>query len=156
MSTNQSIILFSLTFLALGQADFAGAAFAGDGFIALTPDAIEFRPVPGREGLSVALLHGHPDKDGFYVMRVRFAEDMRTSPHFHDQDRLVTVISGTWHFGTGKAGTCEGTKPLGPGSFAKHPKHAVHYDGSCGGPVVVEISGRGPVKTTWVEAEMAD
>lgn len=123
---------------------------AGEGFIALTPEAIEFRPVPRHGGLEAALLHGHPEREGFYVMRVRFGDGVRTPPHFHDQDRFITVISGTWHFGTGAAGTCEATQPLGPGSFAVHPEGAVHYDGSCGGPVVVEISGQGPVGTTWV------
>lgn len=139
--------------LMVSSALLPSALAAKEDFVAFTKNEIKFQPVPGRDGLQAALLHGHPEKDGFYVMRVRFGEGVRTPPHFHDQDRFVTVISGTWHFGTGKAGTCEGTKPLGAGSFAMHPKGAVHYDGSCNGRVIVEISGRGPVKTTWIGAE---
>lgn len=130
------------------------AAYADDpGFVALTPDEMTFQPVPELKGIEGVLLYGDPGKPGFYVMRGKFGAGVLTPPHFHDQDRYVTVISGTWHFGTGEAGACEGTKPLGPGSFARHPKGAVHYDGACGGEAVVEISGMGPVKTTWLGKE---
>lgn len=119
------------------------------GFVALTPEEIAFQAAPQMKGVEVALLHGNPNEPGFYVMRIKFAPGVLSSPHVHDQDRYATVISGTWHFGIGEAGTCAGTKPLGPGGFAHHPRGAVHYDGACGGETVVEISGMGPVKTVW-------
>jgi len=74
-------------------------------------------------------------------------------PHHHDQDRYITVISGVWAFGKGYSGECEDTVPLTTGAYVMHPKGAVHFDGACGEDVVeVQIIGRGPVKTTWIEA----
>lgn len=96
---------------------------------------------------SFAYLVGRPDQPGFYVMRAKFPDGFRSAPHYHDKDRYVTVISGVWHMGTNTSGGCEGTIALPPGSFAIHPANAVHYDGSCGGEVVVQIMGEGPVKT---------
>lgn len=122
-------------------------------FRTLDPDRIELREVPGREGLEAAILHGNPDEPGLYVIRVRFGPGRRSTPHSHDRDRHVTVISGRWHFGIGESGGCEGTTPLGPGSYAYHPAGAIHYDGSCGDEATtVEIVGLGPVRTTWLEA----
>ena len=127
-----------------------------DDFRTADPDRIEFREVPGREGLEAAILHGNPDEPGLYVIRVRFGPGRRSTPHSHDRDRHVTVISGRWYFGVGEgigeSGGCEGTTPLGPGSYAYHPAGAIHYDGSCGEATTVEIVGLGPVRTTWLEA----
>jgi hypothetical protein len=45
------------------------------------------------------------------------------------------------------------TTPIPAGGFMLHPAGAVHYDGSRGGPVVVEIRGFGPVSTTSVDIQ---
>ena len=119
-------------------------------FIAQAADEIVLQPVPGLEGLTAAVLFGKPEKPGPYVLRIRFDSDVRSPPHSHDQDRFITVIDGTWHFGVGASGSCDGTKPLTAGSFAFHPAGAIHYDGSCGKPVTVEIRGQGPVSTDFV------
>jgi Domain of unknown function (DUF4437) len=128
----------------------AEAEVPGPGFIAQAADEIGLQPVPGLEGLTAAVLFGNPEEPGPYVIRVRFNSDVRSPPHSHNQDRFITVIDGTWHFGVGASGGCEGTKPLAAGSFAFHPKGALHYDGSCGAPVTVEIRGQGPVSTDFV------
>jgi hypothetical protein len=130
----------------------APAANAPDaGFIAQSADEIELQRVPGLEGLTAAILYGNPDEPGPYVLRVRFDKEVRSPPHSHNQDRFITVIDGTWHFGIGTSGSCEDTKPLPAGSFAFHPKGELHFDGSCGEPVTVEIRGQGPVSTDFIQ-----
>ena len=121
------------------------------GFIAQAVDEIELQRVPGLEGLTAAILYGNPEEPGPYVIRVQFDKEVRSPPHSHDQDRFITVIDGTWHFGIGASGRCEGTTPLPAGSFAFHPKGELHYDGSCGEPVTVEIRGQGPVSTDFIQ-----
>ena len=98
------------------------------------------------------VLSGDPDEAGIYVFRLKIPPGLTFPPHHHDQDRYVTVISGVWAFGTGYSGKCEDTIPLTAGAYVVHPKGAVHFDGACGEEAVeVQIIGRGPVKTTWVE-----
>ena len=121
-----------------------------DGFVYLQPDAIEYQTAAG-SGLRQAVLAGNPAEPGLYVIRIEFPAGVTSPPHFHDQDRYITVISGVWSFGMGNSGSCEDTVPLPQGAFAVHPKGAVHFDGACGDePVSVEIRGIGPVKTTGV------
>lgn len=130
---------------------FLVAAEASEEFIALNSDEIAFQAAPGIEGVTFALLRGNPEEEGIYVMRARFEPGTLSKPHYHDQDRHIMVVSGTWVFGTDASGTCEGTKPLHAGAFGFHPKGAIHFDGSCGDvPAVVEITGMGPVKNFWV------
>jgi hypothetical protein len=74
-------------------------------------------------------------------------------PHFHDQDRYVTVIKGTWWVALGpEADTFDPskTKPMKAGSIVKHPAGSHHYDGAKDEEVIVQIIGMGPVKTTQI------
>lgn len=124
------------------------------GFIHLQVDEMEFGPVPDLPGLEFVILAGDPSQPGPYVLRAKFGPGMTTPPHYHDQDRFVSVISGVWAFGTGKSGDCAETIPLTAGAFAMHPKGAAHYDGSCNGEVVVvQITGIGPVNTHWLGSD---
>jgi quercetin dioxygenase-like cupin family protein len=122
------------------------------GFISIQADHVPYQAVPDVAGVEYAVLSGDPDSAGIYVIRLRISPGLTFPPHFHDQDRHVSVVSGTWAFGTGDSGKCEDTVPLTAGAYVMHPKGAVHFDGSCGDqPVEVQIVGIGPVATTWAE-----
>ncbi|MEH6609929.1 MAG: cupin domain-containing protein [Halioglobus sp.] len=121
------------------------------GFVNLEPADLEFEMIPGITGASQATLLGDPAKKGVYVMRYRIPAGQLVPPHHHDQDRHITVIAGTWAFGTGDSNECENTVPMPPGSYVFHPKDAVHFDGSCTSvPIEVQVIGVGPVQTIWL------
>jgi quercetin dioxygenase-like cupin family protein len=98
---------------------------------------------------------GDPDKPGLYAIRRRFKPGEMSRPHTHDQDRLVTVIKGTWWTGEGNRFTPDRTTPVKTGGFMLHPKGLAHYDGAKDEEVIVQIIGMGPVKTTQVEVDSA-
>lgn len=123
------------------------------GFIFVQKDEVVLEASTGGFDVQSKVLVGDPNEPGIYVMRIEFGPGVTSPPHFHDQDRFVTVISGVWGFGRGASGDCAETVPMTEGAFIMHPKGAVHYDGSCNGePVTVQIIGMGPVKTTWLES----
>lgn len=97
---------------------------------------------------------GDPARTGMYVIRRRFAPGEMTRPHVHDQDRLVTVIKGTWWTGEGDVFAPEKTVPIRTGGFMLHPKGLRHYDGAKDEEVIVQIIGMGPVTTTQLEANV--
>jgi hypothetical protein len=102
-------------------------------------------------------LYGDQNKAGIYVVRNLFRKGpgggqpgAGSRPHYHDQDRFVTVIKGTWYVALGdEAKTYQPEKMTGmpPGSFVFHPANGVHYDGAKDEDVIVQIIGMGPVKT---------
>lgn len=120
-----------------------------EGFVRLTPDEVAWDDQGG--GIAVALIEGNPQQQGFYIQRVRFAPGIFSRPHFHPNDRFITVIRGTWWTGTGPLWNKDETVPLGPGSYMKHPAGAIHYDGAKGEETVVEIKGMGPAPIIYVD-----
>ena len=107
-------------------------------------------------------LFGDQSKPGIYVVRNLFKKGpgggqpgAGSRPHYHDQDRYVTVIKGTWWVALGdEAKTYQPDKmtPMPPGSFVFHPANGIHYDGAKDEDVIVQIIGMGPVKTVNLEA----
>ncbi|MEX2123430.1 MAG: cupin domain-containing protein [Woeseia sp.] len=136
-----AILLFAT--LALASADDAG-------FIRITPDELIWQELS--PGLSVAIIEGDPAEDGFYIMRAKFAPGILSAPHYHPNDRFVTVLSGTWWTGIGPVQDNDSVVPMRPGSYMKHPAHAAHYDGSMDEEVIVEIKGMGPAPLIYVDS----
>ena len=72
-------------------------------------------------------------------------------PHFHPNDRYITVLSGTWWVGTGSKYDPASTVPLPAGSFVVHTGKQIHYDGAKEGDAVLQILGMGPADSTAAE-----
>src|SRR5689334_15146560 len=49
----------------------------------------------------MAVLYGDPNKEGLYIVLNKWNPHNMSRPHFHQNDRLIYVISGTWWVGTG-------------------------------------------------------
>jgi quercetin dioxygenase-like cupin family protein len=76
-------------------------------------------------------------------------------PHFHPDSRMVTVISGTLWIGYGTTFDQSRMKQLSPGGFFTEPAGQPHFAWAKDGDVVVQATGFGPSKTTFVTADSA-
>ncbi|MGE4658113.1 MAG: cupin domain-containing protein [Gammaproteobacteria bacterium] len=128
---------------------FLMAAESDEGFVRITPGELDW--VERASGTAYVVLTGDPQSEGLYIQRNRFPPGAFSRPHYHDQDRFITVITGTWYTGIGADFDPENTVPIGPGSYMKHPAGGVHFDGAKDAEVIVEIRGMGPVETVFVE-----
>jgi hypothetical protein len=115
-------------------------------------DANHLRMNP-EDGLVSTTVFGDPAKAGMYVIRNRFAAGNTSRPHYHDQDRYVTVIKGTWYTDEGDVFRADKMVPIKTGGFMFHPAGYHHYDGAKDEEVVVQIMGMGPVKTVQTEVD---
>jgi hypothetical protein len=101
-------------------------------------------------------IFGAQNAEGFYAYRNHFGPHQTSKPHFHDKDRWVTVIKGTWFTGEGDVWDPNKMVAIPAGGFMFHPANMHHYDGSCDGEgTIVQIMGYGPVKTTQTEVDAA-
>ncbi len=105
----------------------------------------------GENGADNAVLLGDPSKPGLYIVLTRWNAHHMSHPHFHPNDRYITVLSGTWWVGTGKKFDPDSTVPLPTGSVVTHYGKQIHYDGAKDADVTLEIVGEGPATITPAE-----
>lgn len=144
--------------LALGAAAVAG--FGAPTIADLNPNAIHITLPQNihwveneKSGSAEAVMVGDPSKPGLYIVLTKWHMGHMSRPHFHQNDRYVTVLSGTWWVGTGAKYDPASTVPLPPGSFVVHTAKEIHYDGAKEGTgdAVLEILGMGPATSTPAE-----
>ena len=102
-------------------------------------------------GAETVTLVGDPSKPGLYVVLQKWLPHNNSRPHFHPNDRFITVVSGTWWVNTGPKYDPDGMKPVPAGSFVTHPGKQIHYDGAKEAECVLEIVGIGPATSTGAE-----
>jgi hypothetical protein len=115
------------------------------------PDKIHWTDNPG--GASQAIITGDPSKPGLYIVLTKWHPHHMSHPHFHPNDRFITVISGTWYVGTGSKYDPDSTTPIPAGSVVTHYGKQIHYDGAKDEEVTLEIVGMGPATSTPAETK---
>lgn len=115
----------------------------------IIPKDIKWAPSASSAGLETAVLAGDPAKPGaFYFTLNRWKPGSFSRPHFHENDRFIYVVSGTWWVGTGDVfDPANATVPMGAGAFVTHHAKQVHWDGAKDEEAVIAIMGIGPGTT---------
>ena len=106
----------------------------------------------GVSGIQTRVLKGDPTRSGLYTIQLLVPANTRIESHDHPDDRVATVISGTWYFGYGARFEESRLKPLPPGSFYTEPPNEPHFARTGNTAVVVQITGFGPTGTRYTEA----
>jgi len=110
---------------------------------------------PGSSNLSavqVVVIHGDPSKRGLYTILLKVAANTKIPAHLHPDDRMGTVVSGTWYFGYGDKFDESKLKKLPVGSIYSEVQGQNHFAMTGNEPVITEITGYGPSGVTYVNA----
>ncbi len=128
----------------------------------LTPPEIEAIPstgggagTSGLSGIQTRVLKGDPNKAGLYTIQLTIPANTRIEAHTHPDDRIATVVSGTWYIGYGSRFDEKNVKALAPGSFYTEPPNVAHFARTGDRQVVVQITGYGPTGTQYTESGQA-
>lgn len=115
----------------------------------MPPEAIRWKAAG--DGTEFAVLSGSPDLEAApFVIRLRLADQVRVSPHWHPVDEHITVITGTFYMGMGEKLEESRAKAMPAGSYELMPKDMRHF-GWAKGTTIIQIHGVGPFKTNWVD-----
>jgi pimeloyl-ACP methyl ester carboxylesterase len=106
----------------------------------------------GKAGLQTVVLKGNPDAAGLYTIVLRIPAHTKIAAHDHPDDRVASVLSGTWYFGYGENFAAGQLKALPAGSVYTEPPSRPHFAETREEPVVLQITGVGPSGTKYVEA----
>ena len=133
-------------------------AAQGSGELRVAPSDVKW-PAPaagsvgtsGNAGTQTVILKGDPTKPGLYTMLLRVGPNTKIEAHAHPDDRVATVISGTWYFGYGKQFSESALKVLPPGSVYTEPPNTNHFAMTRGDGVTIQITGTGPSGTVYAD-----
>jgi quercetin dioxygenase-like cupin family protein len=124
----------------------------------LLPSEMLAIPVDGNQigsselaGVHTKVLFGDPAKPGFYSILLFVPANTTIQAHSHRDDRMATVVSGTWYFGYGDHFDATGLKALRAGSVYSEPAAQNHFARTATQAVVVHISGYGPTDTRYFD-----
>ncbi len=116
--------------------------------VALTPQEIDWRPVPGvADGRERALLAGQPEAGGTWTYRLRVPHPIRVEPHTHPVDEHITILDGVWALGIGRTFDADGLIPYPAGSFVVIPADTPHFIQVDAPGMVIQSSGSGVFAT---------
>lgn len=125
----------------------------------LTPQEISQVPLapsaPGTSGVGgirTRVLKGNPASGGLYSIVLEVPAHTQIEAHAHPDDRVATVIAGTWNFGYGDQFDASALKALPPGSFYTEPAGQAHFARTGDAPVTLVITGVGPTGTKYTSA----
>ena len=114
----------------------------------LSPEDLKWGATP--TGTQRANLAGDDKKAGMYAYRVRFPANFRNQPHFHPDDRIVTVMSGTLYVGFGEQFDENKMKALPASGIWTEPAKQPHFVWAKDGEVVIQVIGMGPSAVTLI------
>lgn len=138
MAASAVILAFSPSLLAR---DFAS--------VRVVPSELTWRDMG--EGVQFAPITGSERTEGVYVYRVTFPKGHRNVPHYHSDERVITIMQGSLYVGYGTVFDEGQMKKLTAGSVFTEPKDQPHFVWAKDETVVLQVMGTGMSRRTLVE-----
>ena len=107
------------------------------------PDQFDWKGGPDAAN-KTAILFGDPSKPGLYVQVTKRRPNVWSQPHSHKNERIITVLAGTFLIGTGAKFDKNNTVAVGPGGVVHDIPNQMHYDGTGPEGATLEFIAMGP------------
>jgi quercetin dioxygenase-like cupin family protein len=115
-------------------------------FKAILPEEIVWKPFAAfPPSARLAVLVGEPSQPGPYVVRVKLPSGVKLMPHRHPEDRVYTVISGTFYIGFGDRFDADKLVAYPPGALVVLPGDTYHFHWAKSGEYVTQVTAIGPL-----------
>jgi quercetin dioxygenase-like cupin family protein len=154
MTVSRRLSLLSLGFalavaafpVAHGEADEEMRVLMNGNFVTADPEKIKWEKNKSAPyGMVIVLLYGDPKKEGPYIFRAKMASGYELPPHRHPDERVVTVLKGTYWSGVGERYDPMKMKEFQAGSFYVTKANVPHYAWART-EVIIQEQGTGPVE----------
>lgn len=107
----KAILQVSLLLLGLVASSASHAQEDKLGVVQLSPGEMKFMANPALpSGPETAVLAGDPKKPALYTVRIKIPANFKIQPHWHPEDRMSAVISGTCILDTATSSTKQSSR----------------------------------------------
>lgn len=119
----------------------------------VVPADIKWSPLPSMpKGAQIAVLHGSPAKPGLFTIRVKLPANFKLPVHSHPDERVRTIISGTYYSAIGDKVESSTLMAFPPGTFSHVPSKVWQFAETRDEEVVFQITGVGPTGIDYLNA----
>lgn len=101
-------------------------------------------------GMKMIMVYGDPAKPGPYVFRAKIPAGYRLPAHRHPDQRVVTVLKGTYYSAAGETFDESKLQKFGPGAFYITEPNVPHY-ARAETEVIIQEMGIGPIAGSPIE-----
>jgi quercetin dioxygenase-like cupin family protein len=123
-----------------------------DEHIVAQPGTLKWGAAPPAlpKGAQIAILFGDPAKEGQFIYRLKVPAGYKVPAHTHPNDENVTVLSGTFHIGTGEKLDETKGEGLKAGGYMHMPKGIRHF-AWFSEDTIIQLNGVGPAGIAYVD-----
>jgi quercetin dioxygenase-like cupin family protein len=126
----------------------------GQGFRAILPEEIDWKQFPAfPPSVRLAVVVGLPLEEGPYTIRVKVPRGVKLMPHRHPEDRVYTVISGTFYIGLGDQFDAEKLQAYPPGAVIILPGNTSRFHWAKSGEYVTQVTALGTLSLEYVNSK---
>jgi quercetin dioxygenase-like cupin family protein len=123
-------------------------------FKAILPEEIAWKPFAAfPPSVRLAAVVGQPSQAGPYTIRVKVPGGVKLMPHKHPEDRVYTVISGTFYIGVGDQFDAEKLHAYPPGAVIILPGNTPHFHWAKSGEYITQVTAIGPLGLEYLNRE---
>ncbi|MCA3131520.1 MAG: cupin domain-containing protein [Betaproteobacteria bacterium] len=135
---------------ALAVCALAAASAAAGEFLVVTPERIDWKLMRKEPPLHRAFIQGSQEAAGAFTFRVRATAGHKLLPHTHPDDRVITVLEGTYWSALGAEWDESKLMAFPAGSFYVVPAGMPHFSAVLEGETVFQESGIGPSRNDMI------
>lgn len=136
-----AVVLLSMLACAVAGAETAKPSAE----LRITQDQVHWAPNPALPaGVRMAVLYGDIRRQGLFVLQVSFPPHTRLPVHSHPDERIRTIIAGTYYSAVGDVYDAQALQAYPPGTVSNVPADVWQFAESRDEPVVFQIIGIGP------------
>ena len=121
-------------------------------FLRVTPTDIKWNPMPAMpKGAQIAVLQGNPSKAGLFTIRIKLPANYKLPVHSHPDERVRTIISGTYYSAVGEKPEPTKLSPFPTGTVSYLTPKVWQFSETRDEEVVFQISGIGPTGINYLD-----
>jgi hypothetical protein len=133
------------------SATFALGQHSGGAHRMVMPDDLKWADIPSLPpGARIAVIEGPMNQAVPFTIRLKFPANYAIPAHSHPAVERVTVLSGSFHMGTGDKLDKAKTVALTPGAIGIMQAGTNHF-GWTAEETIVQLNGNGPWAVTYVD-----
>ncbi|MBK3664770.1 cupin domain-containing protein [Bradyrhizobium diazoefficiens] len=142
-------VLIAVSSLGAAQAQEPAARY-----VRVTDADIKWSPIPSMpKGTQIAILYGNPAAHGLFTLRLKIPAHSKVPVHFNPDERVRTIISGTYYSALGDKVDNSKLMAFPAGTVSSVSAKAWQFAETRDEEVVFQVTGIGPTGITYLNPD---